>query len=146
MLLVANFANTKKCKNPKNYWNHGKWVLIWEYSARAFKWIPRRQGFNGFSKILHSCALDESILSIGRVKGDISVHVDAFRKWEYQTLCKCELQYVGPLGSWSNPFSLQSYSQDRYEIWWSESFISTGIMKLWSKGPFLDSPIVGEST
>ena len=69
MLLVANLANTKKMQETqKDYWNPCKWVLIWEYSARAFKWIPRRQGFNGFSRILHSCDLDESSLSIGRVK------------------------------------------------------------------------------
>ena len=67
MLLVANLAKIKRCKKPENYWNPGKWVLIWEYSARPFKWIPRRQGFNVFSRILHSCVLDESSLSIGRV-------------------------------------------------------------------------------
>ena len=40
-LLVANFAITKLCKkSEKDAWNSGKWVLIWEYSARVFQWIP----------------------------------------------------------------------------------------------------------
>ena len=68
MLLVANLANTKSCKKAKkNDWNPDKWVLIWEYSVRAFQWIPTWQGLDGFQKSLHSCALDESSLSIERV-------------------------------------------------------------------------------
>ena len=58
----------KDVKTLKNDWNPGKWVLIWEYSARAFQWIPRWQGLDGFQKSLHPCALDESSKSIGRVK------------------------------------------------------------------------------
>ena len=54
-------------KTLKNDWYHGKWVLIWEYSARLFQWIPTWQGFNGFQKTsLHPFALDKSSLSIGR--------------------------------------------------------------------------------
>ena len=68
MLLVANLANTKKAKNTKNYLNPGKWVLIWEYSARAFQWIPTWQGLDFFQKSLSPCALEESSVSIGRVK------------------------------------------------------------------------------
>ena len=55
-------------KNLKHYWNPGKWVLIWEYSARAFQWIPASQGSDVFQNPLLPCALDESRLSIGRVK------------------------------------------------------------------------------
>ena len=55
-------------KMLENDWNPGIWVLIWEHSARAFQWIPTWQGLNGFQKSLHSCALDERSLSIGRVK------------------------------------------------------------------------------
>ena len=55
MLLVANLANTKWCKKPK-------------YSARAIQWIPIWQGLDDFQKSVHSCALDESSLSIWRVK------------------------------------------------------------------------------
>ena len=54
-------------KELKNDWNSGKWVLIWEYSARAIQWIPTWQGFDGFQKSLRSCALDQSSHSIGRV-------------------------------------------------------------------------------
>ena len=41
---------------------------MWDYSARAFQWIPTWQGLVGFQRSLHSCALDGSSLSIGRVK------------------------------------------------------------------------------
>ena len=61
-------ANTKWCRNPENGWNPGIWVLIWEYSTRAFQWIPTWQGLDGFQKYLGPCALDECSLSIGRVK------------------------------------------------------------------------------
>ena len=54
----ANFANIKWCKNLKNDWNPGKWVLIWEYSVRAIQWIPIWQGLDGFQKSLHPCVLD----------------------------------------------------------------------------------------
>ena len=60
---------TKSCKNPKkNDWNPGTWILIWEYSARAIQWIPTWQVLDGFQKSSHPCALNESSLSIGRVK------------------------------------------------------------------------------
>ena len=36
MLLVANFPNTKRCKKPEKWPKPLKWVLIWEYSVRAF--------------------------------------------------------------------------------------------------------------
>ena len=72
MLLAANSANRKWCKNPENDRNPAKWVLIWEYSARAIKWIPRWQGLDDFQKSLHPCALDESSLSIGRVNAHSS--------------------------------------------------------------------------
>ena len=68
MLLVANFANTKWCKNAENDWNPGKWVLIGEYSVRAIHWTLSCQGLDGFQFLfLHLCALDESSLSIGSV-------------------------------------------------------------------------------
>ena len=38
-------------KNLKNDRNHIKWVLIWEYSARAIQWIRTWQGFWLLSKI-----------------------------------------------------------------------------------------------
>ena len=66
MLLVANLANRKWCKNMKNDWNPGIWVLIWKYSARAFQWIPSWHSLDVFQKSLHPCALDKTSLSIGR--------------------------------------------------------------------------------
>ena len=68
MLLGANLSKTKWYKNLENDWNPGTWVLIWEFSVRAFQWILTLQGFCGFLKSLRPCPLDESSLSIGRVK------------------------------------------------------------------------------
>ena len=45
---IQNYA-----KNLKNVWNHDKWVLIWEYSARAFQWVPTWQGLDGFQHFMH---------------------------------------------------------------------------------------------
>ena len=47
----------------------GTWVLIWEYSARAIKWIPTWQGLDGFQKTLRPCPLGESSPSTVRVTG-----------------------------------------------------------------------------
>ena len=55
----------------KNDRNPGKWVLIREYSSRAFQWIPTWKGFDDFQENLHSYALDESSLSIGRVNSQV---------------------------------------------------------------------------
>ena len=73
MLLVA--------KNLKNDRNLGTWVLIWEYSARAFQWIPIWQGLDVFQKSLHLCALDKRSCSIERVKMD-SCSV-ALLRWQW---------------------------------------------------------------
>ena len=59
-----------EAKNLKNYWNPGIWVPIWEYSVRAFRWIPTWQGLDGLQRSLYFCALDESSLSIGSVTID----------------------------------------------------------------------------
>ena len=75
MLQVINLTNTKLCKNLKNDWNPDKWVLIWKYLARASKWIPTWQGLDDFQKSLRPCALDESSLSIGRVKNEMYKNV-----------------------------------------------------------------------
>ena len=60
----------------KDDWNPGTWVLIWEYSARAFRWTPTWQGLDA----LHPCALDESSLSIGRVNFVLKV-TSKLLKW-----------------------------------------------------------------
>ena len=36
--------------------------------TQAFQWIPTWQGLDGFQRSRHPCALDESSLSIGRVR------------------------------------------------------------------------------
>ena len=71
MLLAAYLANKKWCKQsekkkPKK--NPGKWVLIWELSARAIQWIPTWQGLDDNQIFLHPRALNKSNLSIGMVK------------------------------------------------------------------------------
>ena len=64
MLLVSNLANTKLREKLKNDWDPGTCELIWEYSARAFQWIPIWQGLDGFQKYLHYCALAKVALSL----------------------------------------------------------------------------------
>ena len=69
MLLVANLANTKWCKTLERWlkpWHMGTHLRA--LTAGAIQWIPTWHGFDGFQKSLHPCALDESSLSIGRVK------------------------------------------------------------------------------
>ena len=73
-LLTLNYAvggsgQYKMMQKPlKNDRNPGTWVLIWENSVRAIQWIPTWQGSNGLQISLLPCPLDESSLSIGRVK------------------------------------------------------------------------------
>ena len=76
MLLVANLANAK---NPKNDWNPGKWVLLWECSARAFQWIPIWQGFKCFSKIFSILVLWTKIVSALEVLKAWLVNIQACR-------------------------------------------------------------------
>ena len=67
LLLMAYLANTKRCKKPKEVTD--TWVLIWKYSARATQWIPTcDKVYIFFRKSLCSCILEESSLSIVRVK------------------------------------------------------------------------------
>ena len=65
---VQNHANILK-----NHWNHGIWVLVWEYSMRAIQWVPTWQGFSNFREYLRSCVLDESSLSIELATSSIRV-------------------------------------------------------------------------
>ena len=65
MLLVANLANTKLCK-----FSFVKLLKPWHMGTHG---TTQRELFNeyqhdSFRKSLHPCALDESSLSIGRVK------------------------------------------------------------------------------
>ena len=62
-LLVANLTKAKWCKKS---WNMTETLAYSESILRG--WIPTWQGLDGFQKSLHLCALDESSLSIGRVK------------------------------------------------------------------------------
>ena len=72
MLQVANFANTKWCKatgKRLKHWYNATHLRV--LSQRAFKWIPTWQGLDGYQQALHACPLEESSLSIGRVKCSI---------------------------------------------------------------------------
>ena len=51
-------------KKLKNYWNPGTLVPIWEYSARAFQWIPTWHGLNGCQKYLRSMLWTEVALAL----------------------------------------------------------------------------------
>ena len=48
-----------------NVWTPCTWLLIWEYLARTFQWIPTWQVLDGFQKSLHPWAFDESSLYLG---------------------------------------------------------------------------------
>ena len=63
-------------KNLKYDWNHAKWVLIWEYSARAIQWIPTWQGLGGFQENVRLCTSDESSLSNRRVNSVLVGRID----------------------------------------------------------------------
>ena len=74
MPLVANLASTKWCKKQDD-WNHGTWLLIWEYSEREREGGGGGGGGGGLSNefqhnrvfFLSPCHLDGSSPSIARV-------------------------------------------------------------------------------
>ena len=66
MLLVANLANTKKCKNPEK--SPKPWQMATHLRVLNESYPMSTNMTDGFQKYLRSCALDESSLSIGRVK------------------------------------------------------------------------------
>ena len=68
--------DTKKLKND---WNPGSWVFNWEYSVRAFQWIPIWHGLDGFQK-----SLDEGSLSIGTIKGITVKYLKPVYSWYLQ--------------------------------------------------------------
>ena len=61
MLLVANLATQNNAKNLKNYWNPDTCLVIWDYSARTFKWIQHDLVKMIFIISGISCALDEKV-------------------------------------------------------------------------------------
>ena len=61
------------CHRLKYDWNPGTWLLIWEYSMRAFWWIPTWQDLDDFQNSLSSCALDECSLGIERVNMTVNI-------------------------------------------------------------------------
>ena len=65
LFLPIQYYAKKTLKNDRN---HGLWVFIWEYSARVFQWIPTWQGSNDFQFFLHFSPMNESSLSMERVK------------------------------------------------------------------------------
>ena len=67
-LLELNLVKTNVCKTPEKWRDHEKLVLIWECSARAFRWIPTWQGLDGFQNLLHFSPMNESGLSMERLK------------------------------------------------------------------------------
>ena len=69
MLLVANFANPKNdAKNPEKLlkpWQMGTHLIV---LRESFPMSTHMTWFGCFQNSLHPFALDESILSIGRVE------------------------------------------------------------------------------
>ena len=67
MLLVANFASKKWCKNPEKGlkpWQIGTHLRV---LGESYPMNTNMTGFKWFSKSLCHCVLDESSLSMGRV-------------------------------------------------------------------------------
>ena len=67
MLLVANLANTKRCKITEKLlkpWQMGTHLRV---LSESYPMNTNMTGFRLFSKSLRFCALDDSSLSIGRV-------------------------------------------------------------------------------
>ena len=78
MLLVANLANTKWCEKYEKWpkpWHMGTHLRVLDES---FSMNINMTGIQWFSKILASCALDESSLSSGRVKKAIKVNKEKY--------------------------------------------------------------------
>ena len=67
MLLVANLANTK-CQKPEEWLKPRYMGMHLRVLSESFLMNTDMTGYNGFQKTLRPCALDESSLSIGRVK------------------------------------------------------------------------------
>ena len=65
---VCWFGKRKWCKKTEKLLK--PWQLIWEYLVRAIQWIPTWQVLDVFffQKSFRPCSLEESRLSIGRVK------------------------------------------------------------------------------
>ena len=77
---MATWQMQHDAKKLKNDWNPYTWGLIWEYSARAFKWIPTWQGGDRFQKSSLPCPSDESSLIIRRVKSILASTYDFWQE------------------------------------------------------------------
>ena len=84
MLVVADLANTKWCQNSEKWSKSRHMGTHLRVLSKSYPMNSNMAGFRWFSKILHSCALDESSLSYGRVK-----HV-AILIYQHYFPTKCE--------------------------------------------------------
>ena len=67
MLLMANLANTKRCKETEKSlksWHVGTHVRV---LSESFPMNTSMAGLVGFQRTFRPCALDESSLSINRI-------------------------------------------------------------------------------
>ena len=127
---VGQFCHYRKMQNLKNDWNPGKLVLIREYTARAIQLIPAWQGLDGFQKSLRTCALDESSLSIRRVKDNLQWKLALWISHCVKPLCQTKLEikvlihvieaeifWILPpqcgICSWRSRWRLTQYTRDR---------------------------------
>ena len=65
MLLVADLTNAKNLKNILKLWQMGTHLRV---LSESYVMNTHMIGLDGFQKSLRPCALDESSLSIKRVK------------------------------------------------------------------------------
>ena len=129
---VANLPNTKLINKHENEWNPGTWILIWECSERAIQWIPTWQGSDDFQRSLLPCALDESSLSIVRIKSTFKECNGKMRyclKW-----CRYQYWYLSTVSNptqnvWIMNFSYLVFPWRtccRFARWWPGWHRNTG--------------------
>ena len=90
-LLVANLANTKWCKNSEKSLKPWQMVTDLRVLIKSFHMNTNLTGFGWFSRSLQSCALNESSLTIGRVKAQMPwVSVLGNKQHRYLSVRYCE--------------------------------------------------------
>ena len=129
MLLVANLVNMKWWKKLRNDRNPGKWVLIWEYSARVLQWIPIWQGLDDFRNSLLFCTLDERNLTIRRVNApDVDGQISTKSNWISHFYLVSEQLFTECLTYFHMKLCAHPYKTDpsgnTLSILWQHSFMS----------------------
>ena len=126
MLLVANLANTKRCKKPEKLlkpWQMGTHLRVGE----SFQMNTKTTGFQCFFKNLAFLCLDESSLSIGRVslvtRWNIYILLNLGKKLNIFMLIAAKLHWFRTMEKVTYDYFLLAYSNTVTETadwygWW----------------------------